>query len=150
MKKCDCCRSTPCSESCSFYPEGAEWIRETGTPGPHPTGTVGWQRQEPEPEPPSPPKQSGVHVDVGNYRVVVIDDKDPNILSRATRRTKATMIVQDAGLAATDVIVRGDVLILLSGTIELGPSNDTSAHIPADVLATVLRFAGWKIKRPGE
>ena len=97
-----------------------------------------------------PPKQSGRHVDVGNYHVKVIDDEDPNILSRATRRTKSTVIVSDAGLAATDVIVRGDVLILLSGTIELGPSRDTSAHISTDVLAAVLKLAGWKVKRPGE
>jgi len=97
-----------------------------------------------------PPRQSGRHVDVENYHVKVIDDEDPNILSRATRRTKATTILSDAGLSATDVIVRGDVLILLSGTIELGPRHDHSTHISTDVLATVLKLAGWKVKRPGE
>ena len=98
-----------------------------------------------------PPKQSGRHIDVENYHIKVIDDPgDANILSRATRRTRATVIVPDAGLSATDVIVRGDVLILHSGTIEFGSSRDTSAHISTDVLAAALKLAGWKVKRPGE
>lgn len=155
MTKCDCCRSTPCSEGCTFYPEGAEWIRGSGPAGWYPDGTLGWQRREPEPEPepPSPPKQSGVHADVGNYRVVVIDDDDkPDILSRAVQRTKAAVMSSRSGMSAKGLVVKKDCIVLSSDLLGAAPGSgrSESRYIPADVLATALRFAGWKVKRPGE
>jgi len=96
----------------------------------------------------NPPKQSGVHVDVGNYRIVVIDDPDkPDVLSRATSRTKASVHRDGCGFNAMDLIARKDFIVLCEYKVKGEDTND-GVYIDVDVLEALLKVAGWKVQRP--
>lgn len=90
-----------------------------------------------------PHRQSGPPITIGDYLVRVIDDEvHSDVLSKATRTNPALVVGYQSGTTAREIIVRKDRVDMIAG--------QDNRHIPADVLATVLKLAGWKVKRPGE